>query len=52
MLLSDILYKVALKSVSGVTDIEINNIQFDSRQVNQESLLWPYPEPKSMDMNI
>jgi UDP-N-acetylmuramoyl-L-alanyl-D-glutamate--2,6-diaminopimelate ligase len=43
MLLSDILYKVALKSVSGVTDIEIKNIQFDSRQVNQESLFVAIP---------
>ncbi|HEY1054582.1 MAG TPA: Mur ligase domain-containing protein, partial [Emticicia sp.] len=38
MILSDILYKVSLKAVSGKTDIEINNIVFDSRQVKDGSL--------------
>ncbi|CAM1367817.1 UDP-N-acetylmuramoyl-L-alanyl-D-glutamate--2, 6-diaminopimelate ligase [Tenacibaculum sediminilitoris] len=31
--LKDILYKVAVKEVYGSTDVDINNIQFDSRQV-------------------
>ena len=38
MILSDILYKVSLKVVSGKTDIEISNIVFDSRQVKNGSL--------------
>jgi UDP-N-acetylmuramoyl-L-alanyl-D-glutamate--2,6-diaminopimelate ligase len=43
MLLSDILYKISLKTVSGITDIEIGNIQFDSRLVNAESLFVAIP---------
>lgn len=38
MILSDILYKVPLQAVSGKTDIEIKNIVFDSRQVQQDTL--------------
>lgn len=38
MILSDILYKVSLKAVSGKTDIDIQNIVFDSRQVKAGSL--------------
>ncbi|RFS15837.1 UDP-N-acetylmuramoyl-L-alanyl-D-glutamate--2,6-diaminopimelate ligase [Emticicia sp. C21] len=38
MILSDILYKVPLQAVSGKTDIEIQNIVFDSRQVKAGSL--------------
>ena len=38
MILSDILYKVPLQAVSGVTNIEIQNIVFDSRQVKSGSL--------------
>ncbi|MBA4851591.1 UDP-N-acetylmuramoyl-L-alanyl-D-glutamate--2,6-diaminopimelate ligase [Emticicia sp. BO119] len=38
MILSDILYKVPLKAVSGKTDIAIQNIVFDSRQVKESSL--------------
>jgi len=37
-LLKDILYKVSLKSVAGVTDLEIVSIQFDSRKVEKGSL--------------
>ena len=33
MLLSDVLYKVNLRSVNGSTDIEIRDIQIDSRKV-------------------
>jgi UDP-N-acetylmuramoyl-L-alanyl-D-glutamate--2,6-diaminopimelate ligase len=43
MLLSDILYKISLKTVSGKTDIEIVNIQFDSRLVNADSLFVAIP---------
>jgi UDP-N-acetylmuramoyl-L-alanyl-D-glutamate--2,6-diaminopimelate ligase len=38
MILSEILYKVSLQAVSGKTDIEINKIVFDSRQVQKGSL--------------
>lgn len=38
MILSEILYKVSLQAVSGKTDIEINSIIFDSRQVQKGSL--------------
>jgi len=38
MILSDILYKVPLQTVSGKTDIAIKNIVFDSRQVKKGSL--------------
>lgn len=37
-LLKDILYKVSLKSVAGVTDLEIVSIQFDSRKVEKGCL--------------
>jgi UDP-N-acetylmuramoyl-L-alanyl-D-glutamate--2,6-diaminopimelate ligase len=37
MILSEILYKVSLQAVSGKTDIEINKIVFDSRQVEKDS---------------
>lgn len=37
-LLKDILYKVPLQTVSGTTDIEINNIAFDSRKVSDGSV--------------
>lgn len=33
MLLSDILYKVSIRSVAGNTSVEINDIQIDSRKV-------------------
>ncbi len=33
MLLSDILYKVNIRSVEGSTDIEVNDVQIDSRKV-------------------
>jgi len=38
MILSEILYKISLQAVSGKTDIEINSIIFDSRQVQEGSL--------------
>ncbi|HSZ72139.1 MAG TPA: Mur ligase family protein, partial [Cytophagaceae bacterium] len=37
-LLSDILYKVSLKSVSGKTDVPVGDIQFDSRKVTPDSV--------------
>ncbi|MDN5201434.1 UDP-N-acetylmuramoyl-L-alanyl-D-glutamate--2,6-diaminopimelate ligase [Fulvivirgaceae bacterium BMA10] len=37
-ILRDILYKVSLISVSGNTDLEIHNVQFDSRKVEPNSL--------------
>jgi UDP-N-acetylmuramoyl-L-alanyl-D-glutamate--2,6-diaminopimelate ligase len=37
-ILKDILYKVQLRSVSGSTDIEITDIQIDSRKVSKRSL--------------
>ncbi|MDE1206369.1 UDP-N-acetylmuramoyl-L-alanyl-D-glutamate--2,6-diaminopimelate ligase [Tenacibaculum larymnensis] len=36
--LKDILYKVAVKEVYGNTDIDIKNIQFDSRQVQEDDV--------------
>lgn len=36
--LKDILYKVAVKDVYGATDIAVNSIQFDSRQVQQNDV--------------
>lgn len=38
MILSEILYKMSLQAVAGKTDIEITNIVFDSRQVQEGSL--------------
>lgn len=35
MLLSDVLYKVSLRSVTGSTDSEVTGIQIDSRRVKQ-----------------
>ena len=37
MILQDILYKVAIRSVEGNTHIAINNLQIDSRKVNAGS---------------
>ncbi|MFN8290843.1 MAG: UDP-N-acetylmuramoyl-L-alanyl-D-glutamate--2,6-diaminopimelate ligase [Chitinophagaceae bacterium] len=34
MLLQDVLYKVAIRSVTGSTSMEINDIQIDSRKIN------------------
>lgn len=36
--LSDILYKVHITALSGVTDLDINDVQIDSRQVKRGSL--------------
>ncbi|MFT7435238.1 MAG: UDP-N-acetylmuramoyl-L-alanyl-D-glutamate--2,6-diaminopimelate ligase [Psychromonas sp.] len=43
MLLSDILNNISLLAVSGKTDIDIENIQFDSRTVNTGSLFIAIP---------
>lgn len=37
MLLKDILYKVAIRSVSGSTQVEVTDLQIDSRQVGKGS---------------
>jgi transcription initiation factor IIE alpha subunit len=37
--LKDILYKVAIDSVTGLTDIPVNKIEFDSRKFSQEMCL-------------
>lgn len=33
MLLSDILYKVSIRAITGSTDVEVNDIQIDSRKI-------------------
>lgn len=38
MLLSDILYKVNIRSVAGSTDVEVNDIQIDSRKIKPGDL--------------
>jgi UDP-N-acetylmuramoyl-L-alanyl-D-glutamate--2,6-diaminopimelate ligase len=38
MVLRDILYKVSIRSIAGKTDIDINDVQIDSRKVKQGSL--------------
>jgi UDP-N-acetylmuramoyl-L-alanyl-D-glutamate--2,6-diaminopimelate ligase len=38
VLLSDILYKVAIRSLTGSTEVEISDIQADSRKVKPGSL--------------
>lgn len=38
MLLRDVLYKVAIRSVTGSTEVEINDIQIDSRKLKPGSL--------------
>ncbi|WP_298951761.1 UDP-N-acetylmuramoyl-L-alanyl-D-glutamate--2,6-diaminopimelate ligase [uncultured Nonlabens sp.] len=38
MILKDILYKVSLDTVIGSTDVQVNDIHFDSRTVNEEDL--------------
>ncbi len=43
MLLSDILYKVPLQSVSGKTDLNIASITFDSRLVKENTLFVAIP---------
>lgn len=35
MLLRDVLYKVAIRSVSGSTEVEVTDVQIDSRKVKQ-----------------
>src|SRR5689334_4883438 len=36
--LSDILYKVSLIEISGSTDVEVSDVCFDSRKVQEQSL--------------
>ena len=36
MVLKEILYKVALEVVHGSTEIEVNNIHFDSRKIENK----------------
>ncbi|MGR3811531.1 UDP-N-acetylmuramoyl-L-alanyl-D-glutamate--2,6-diaminopimelate ligase [Jiulongibacter sp. NS-SX5] len=43
MLLSDILYKIPLLTVSGKTDFEIQKIEFDSRKVQKGNLFVAIP---------
>lgn len=43
MLLSDILYKVSIQSVSGNTNLEIGKIEFDSRKVEKDTLFVAIP---------
>ena len=38
MVLRDILYKVGIRSVSGSTETEVNDVQIDSRKITQGSL--------------
>ena len=38
MVLKEILYKVAIRSVQGSTDTEVNNVQIDSRKIGKGSL--------------
>ena len=38
MLLSDILYKVSIRSVSGSTGVEVNDVQIDSRKIKEGAL--------------
>ena len=38
MKLSDILYKVSIRSIVGSTDIEVKDVQIDSRKVKKGSL--------------
>lgn len=43
MLLSDLLYNIPLKSVSGKTDVEITKIEFDSRKIEAGTLFVAIP---------
>ena len=43
MLLSDLLYNIPLKSVSGKTDVEITKIEFDSRKIEPGTLFVAIP---------
>jgi UDP-N-acetylmuramoyl-L-alanyl-D-glutamate--2,6-diaminopimelate ligase len=38
VLLKDVLYKVALRSVAGSTDVDVNDVQIDSRKIKQGSV--------------
>jgi len=38
VLLSDILYKVSIRSVSGSTGVEVNDVQIDSRKIKEGAL--------------
>ena len=43
MLLSEILYNIPLKSVSGRTDINVLKIEFDSRKIEEGTLFVAIP---------
>ncbi|MCP9749098.1 UDP-N-acetylmuramoyl-L-alanyl-D-glutamate--2,6-diaminopimelate ligase [Lacihabitans sp. CS3-21] len=43
MLLSELLYTIPLKSVSGITDIDILKIEFDSRKIEPKTLFVAIP---------
>lgn len=43
MLLSDLLYTIPLKSVSGRTDLEIAKVEFDSRKIEPNTLFVAIP---------
>ena len=45
--LQDILYKVHLQSVNGKTDIEIKDVQIDSRKISEGSLFIAIKGEKS-----
>ena len=38
MKLSDVLYKVSIRSVTGSTDIDVKDVQIDSRKIKKGSL--------------
>ncbi len=52
-ILKDILYKVAIESVTGSTDIDIQKIEFDSQQrLKQMIFLLPFAVHFLMDTII
>jgi UDP-N-acetylmuramoyl-L-alanyl-D-glutamate--2,6-diaminopimelate ligase len=38
--LKDILYKVAIEAVQGSTDVAVNKMNFDSRKIESNDVLW------------
>ena len=38
MKLSDVLYKVSIRSINGGTDIDVKDVQIDSRKIKKGSL--------------
>ena len=43
-LLKDILFKVAIESVKGTTDLEVNALHFDSRKVAANDVFLQFRE--------